>query len=128
MTMIAVPWIFVTMNNGERVLGHVTLVTTFVIQMVTSYIGLIIDCFSRKNLLIIVQGLRAAIMGFMGRNVFFRSFATMLQVCFYFNFFYPAMLALRQELFASHYYQKINGILEIQGQISTVLAGAVALF
>lgn len=44
----------------------------------------------------------------------------------YYTIFYPTMFALNQELFTKNQYKSLNGTMEVQGQLSSMIAGALA--
>ncbi|MGD6887827.1 MFS transporter, partial [Staphylococcus shinii] len=44
----------------------------------------------------------------------------------YYTIFYPTMFALNQELFSKDQFKVLNGTMEVQGQLSSMVAGAIA--
>ena len=54
-TMIAVPWLLVTSDNGDAVFGYVALCMTVLSFILTPFVGHLIDRMSRKRILLISQ-------------------------------------------------------------------------
>ncbi|WLD94336.1 MFS transporter [Alkalihalobacillus sp. AL-G] len=132
-TMIGVPWYLVTMDNGERTLGLITLLSTILLFFLAPYVGVIIDRYSRVRIHRICDFIgfmtigSFAIWGLSG-GTFETSHLMMLYLTgvLYYTVHYPTMFALNQEIFSSKVYGKLNSIMEIQGQAASMLAGAVA--
>ncbi|QFF97480.1 MFS transporter [Psychrobacillus glaciei] len=132
-TMIAIPWMLVTSTNGNAVFGYVTICMTIISFIVTPFIGNLIDKMSRKKLLLVseiicfVLLLFFSIIGFMGLHyeVWHYMFIYMIGSLYY-TIFYPTMFALNQEIFNKDQYRSLNGTMEVQGQLSSVIAGGLA--
>ncbi|RXJ00686.1 MFS transporter [Anaerobacillus alkaliphilus] len=134
-TMIAIPWLFLTKEGGGILLGYMTLLSTILMFVVTPYVGVIIDQLSRKKLLIIGELLGFSvisffiILGFMGVEYQTWHLSVLLiSGGFYYNLFYPTIFAFNQEIFDKSQYKALNGIMEVQGQLAAVLAGGIAAF
>ncbi|TFD94428.1 MFS transporter [Jeotgalibacillus sp. R-1-5s-1] len=132
-TMIAIPWLLVTSENGSEVFGYITLTMTAISFIITPLIGQLIDRMSRKNLLLISKIVSLIVIGIFSFSGFLGlSFETWHYIIIYFTgslyytIFYPTMFALNQELFTSSQYKSLNGTMEVQGQLSSVIAGGVA--
>lgn len=132
-TMIAIPWLFINREGGEKLFGYVMLSMTVVLFLITPYIGLMVDRFSRKGILLFSQVvgflllLTFSILGFLGVHY------QMLQLIIlyasgslYFSIFFPTMFAFSQEIFERSKYKLINGAMEVQSQTSSMLAGGIA--
>ncbi|MDP5275931.1 MFS transporter [Chengkuizengella axinellae] len=132
-TMIAIPWMIVTGENGASTFGIVSLILTIMLFLIAPIIGNLVDQYSRKTLLLgsemvgfIIISL-FAIIGFING-----SYATWhLVVLFasgmlYYSLFYPTMFAMNQEIFEPKQYKSLNGMMEIQGQLSAVVTGGIA--
>ncbi|WP_391118992.1 MFS transporter [Psychrobacillus sp. L3] len=132
-TMIAIPWMLVTSTNGNAVFGYVTICMTIISFIVTPFIGNLIDRMSRKKLLLMseivcfVLLLFFSFIGFLGLpyEVWHYMFIYMIGSMYY-TIFYPTMFALNQEIFNKDQYKSLNGTMEVQGQISSVIAGGLA--
>ena len=132
-TMIAIPWLLVTSENGEAVFGYVALCMTILSFILTPFVGHLIDRMSRKRILLISQMVSLmmllifSVMGFVGASYETWHYMIIYMIgSLYYTFFYPTMFALNQEIFSKEQYSSLNGTMEIQGQLSSMIAGGVA--
>jgi MFS family permease len=132
-TMIAVPWLIVSKGDGATIFGYATIVMTLINFIMAPFIGQWVDRFSRKKLLMLGELigfliiLTFAIIGFSGMDYGNWHYMILYGTgSFYYNLFYPGMFALNQEIFPKSAYKSLNGAMEIQGQLSSVIAGALA--
>lgn len=131
--MIAVPWLLVSKGDGATLFGYITIVMTVFNFITSPFIGQWIDRISRKKILMLGEAvgfltvLFFAISGFIGMEYTTWHYMVLYGTAsFYYNLFYPGMFALNQEIFPKSVYKSLNGAMEIQGQLSSVIAGAVA--
>lgn len=131
-SMIAVPWYF-ALNDEMGLFALIFLATTFISIFWGPYGGTLIDKYSRKKiflaLCVVTGGCLFAISG-LG---FYRGELSSLWVGLVFmitflnyNLHFPAVYAFAQEIVPQQYYGKISSYLEIQHQITTITAGALA--
>ena len=132
-TMIAIPWLLVSSNNGNEIFGYVTIAMTILSFLITPYIGSLIDKISRKELLIFSKVISLlfllffSIIGFIGISYGVWHYIIIYMIGnLYYTIFYPTMFALNQEIFNKEQYKALNGTMEVQGQLSSMIAGAVA--
>jgi MFS family permease len=132
-TMIAIPWLLVSERDGATVFGYATIVMTLINFLMAPFIGQWVDRFPRKKLLMIgelvgfLMVLIFAVSGFIGFEYGIWHYMILYGTAsFYYNLFYPGMFALNQEIFPKSAYKSLNGAMEIQGQLSSVIAGALA--
>lgn len=132
-TMIAIPWLLVSSENGNAVFGYITIAMTIISFVVTPFIGHLIDKTSRKKLLItskmasMLSLLFFAMIGFLGFSYEIWHYMIIYMIgSLYYTIFYPTMFALNQEIFSKNHYKSLNGIMEVQGQLSSMIAGAIA--
>lgn len=132
-TMIAIPWLLVTSNNGDAVFGYVTLCMTLLSFILTPFVGHLVDRVSRKKILLVSQTISLLMLivftvwGFAGATYEVWHFMMIYTIgSLYYTFFYPTMFALNQEIFSKEQYNSLNGTMEIQGQLSSMIAGGVA--
>lgn len=132
-TMIAIPWLLVSSNNGSEVFGYVTISMTVVSFLITPLIGNLIDKMSRKRLLLtskiisLIALLLFALIGFAGLSYEVWHYIIIYMIgSLYYTIFFPTMFALNQEIFNKDQYKTLNGTMEVQGQLSSVIAGALA--
>lgn len=97
------------------------------------FAGTLIDKYNRKNIFIginLVGGivlLSAACIGFSMDNVpFALSAVVFAATTFVYNIHYPTLYAIAQEISEPKDYVRITSYIEIQGQATTVLSGALA--
>lgn len=48
-TMIAIPWMLVSSDNGNKVFGYITIGMTILSFILTPFVGNLVDRVSRKN-------------------------------------------------------------------------------
>lgn len=132
-TMIAIPWMLVTSKDGNEVFGYVTIATTILSFILTPFIGNLIDNMSRKKLLLVSKFISLALLlvfsmiGFLGIEYEIWHYIIIYMIgTLYYTIFYPTMFALNQEIFNADQYKVLNGAMEVQGQLSSVIAGALA--
>ncbi|MET0960214.1 MAG: MFS transporter [Psychrobacillus psychrotolerans] len=132
-TMIAIPWMLVSSDNGNKVFGYITIGMTILSFILTPFIGNLVDKVSRKKLLIISEIICFALLfifsliGFMGLSYVIWHYTIIYMIgSLYYTIFYPTMFALNQEIFTKDQYKSLNGTMEVQGQLSSMIAGALA--
>ncbi|PGZ09391.1 MFS transporter [Bacillus cereus] len=133
--MITIPWLLIKESGGETTFGYVSIVATLIMFLLTPFIGQSIDRFSRKSLLLCNEGIGIAIIGMMAIWGFTgESYNSIHYIIiyiagsFYYLLFYPTIFAFNQEIFQSEHYKSLSGTMEIQGQLTQVISGAVASF
>ncbi|MFS1512048.1 MFS transporter [Chengkuizengella sp. SCS-71B] len=132
-TMIAIPWMIVTRENGASTLGYVTLLLTIILFLIAPFIGNLVDQHSRKKLLLYSEMIGFIIIslfvliGFINGNYNTWHLVVLFSIgMLYDSLFYPTMFAMNQEIFDHSQYKTLNGLMEIQGQLSAVIAGGIA--
>ncbi|MEE2954375.1 MAG: MFS transporter [Bacteroidota bacterium] len=132
-SMIAIPWYFVEIVNRPSVFSVSYIIITFLILFWGLYAGTLIDRYSRKRIFIITNLICGTIIGFIALSGFYTSEVKDFLVVFVFgltifnyNVHYPNLYAFGQEITEKKYYGKLNSYIEIQGQTTSVLAGAFA--
>ena len=132
-TIIAVPWLLVHRPAGDQLYGYITLGTTLALFLFMPYYGTWIDRHSRKTMLLIgelfgfsatlVMGLWALVSGHVETwQLMVTYFCGML----YYTLHYPAKYAFLQQIIDRTHYQSLTGLMEIQGQTASMLAGGLA--
>lgn len=132
-TMIAIPWLLVTEVDGGTTFGYITIFMTVFNFIITPSIGHLVDRYSRKRILMFGEAFGFLIViafvfvGALGLDYQVWHYIILYGTgSFYYNLFYPAIFAFNQEIFDQSVYKQLNGAMEIQGQISSVIAGAFA--
>jgi len=132
-SMIAIPWYFVEVVERPQVFATSYLIITFSTLFWGLYAGTLIDRYSRKKLFIYINVICGIIIGSIAISGFFTNdlhdllvilvFATTI---FNYNVHYPNLYAFGQEITEKKNYGKLNSYIEIQGQSTSILAGAFA--
>ncbi len=130
-SMISIPWYF-TQINELSLFGWTYGAITFASIFWSVYAGSLIDRYSRKNLFLLTSVfggiilLSVSLYGYFHGDLpsFLVLFVFAATICVY-NIYYPALYAFGQEISEKENYGKMNSYLEIQGQATTVLSGAI---
>lgn len=133
LTVIAIPWYIMNTLNKPALFGLIYFCITFLSLFWGTYAGGLIDRFNRKNLFIYQNWIgclilvSAALYGFYIGHISLEvaSVVFMFSI-FIYNIHYPNLYAFVQEISESENYGRINSYIEIQGQLTTVLSGALA--
>ena len=132
-SMIAIPWYFVEIVSRPEVFANSYLVITFLTLFWGIYAGTLIDRYSRKTLFIIVNVVCGIFIGgiaLYGINISYLPDIFVVLVfgitIFNYNIHYPNLYAFGQEITEPKNYGKLNSYIEVQGQVTSVLAGAFA--
>jgi len=132
-SMIAIPWYFVKIVSRPEVFANSYLLITFLTLFWGLYAGTLIDRYSRKKLFVIINvvcGILIGAIAFYGNYV--SSLPDILVILvfgitiFNYNVHYPNLYAFGQEITEPKNYGKLNSYIEVQGQVTSVLAGAFA--
>lgn len=132
-SMLAIPWYFSDRLDASSTFGVIYGVATFLTLFWGLYVGTIIDKFPRKNIFLLITLIGALIIGSVALSGFYLGEVPMpligLVFCstlFIYNVHYPTLYAFGQEITEKKNYGKFNAIIEIQGQATAVLSGALA--
>ncbi|MEH0154233.1 MFS transporter [Limibacter armeniacum] len=130
-SMIALPWILIKEFEGEQSYAITIVLLNLFNILILPYAGTLIDRFSRKSIMLLVEGVGLTL------NLLFIVLAVMLDEASWqlmaliflngtlYSFHYPSRFALAQEVTPTAYYKQINSWLEIQGQTAFILAGGL---
>lgn len=132
-TTIAIPWYLINIKNEPVLFGWIYFFITVGSLVWGTYAGTLIDKHNRKNLFLLqtlLGGLilsSAALFSFWyGSTPIALAAVIFMFTIFVYNIHYPNLYAFAQEITDSKDYGKINSYIEIQGQVTTMIAGAVA--
>lgn len=132
-SMLAIPWYFLTIANEASLFGAIYAGTTFVSLFWNLYAGTLIDSYPRKTIFIYVSLVCGTILGGVSAYGFLTGAVPLALVAvvfittmFNYNIHYSALYAFGQELSDPSRYGKISSYLEIQNQATSVLSGAFA--
>ena len=130
-SMIAIPWYFVKIVSRPEIFSNSYLFITFLTLFWGLYAGTLIDRYSRKKLFIIINivcGILIGTIAFYGNfhgslDDFFVILVFGITI-FNYNVHYPNLYAFGQEITEPKNYGRLNSYIEVQGQVTSVLAGA----
>ena len=130
--MIAIPWYF-AQQNDLIFFGKVYLVTNILSMFWVPISGSIIDKYNRKYVFLFLTFIVGSILsiicyfGFSWGSLPSYMVAAVFVLTFLnYNIHYPCLYAFVQEIIEARSYSRITSLLEIMGQIATILAGAGA--
>lgn len=132
-SMLAIPWYFTTELNDPGAFGTMYAVVTFLTIFWSLYCGTLVDRFPRKNIFLVASlsgGVVLAVVALCGYLTGSIPVLLVMMVfaatMFNYNIHYPTLYAFGQELTTKDYYRKVTSYIEIMGQSTSVLAGAIA--
>lgn len=132
-SMLAIPWYFTTELNDPGAFGTMYAAVTFLTIFWSLYCGTLVDRFPRKNIFLVASLSGGVILGAVALCGYLTGSIPVLLVMFVFaatmfnyNIHYPTLYAFGQELTTKDYYRKVTSYIEIMGQSTSVLAGAIA--
>ena len=132
-SMIAIPWYFVKIVSRPETFANSYFLITFLTLFWGLYAGTLVDRYSRKKLFIIINIVCGILIGTTAFYGNYHSFLPDFLVVFVFgitifnyNVHYPNLYAFGQEITEPRNYGKLNSYIEVQGQVTSVLAGAFA--
>ncbi len=131
-SMIAIPWYFARQGEMSK-FGLIYILTNIIAIFWVPYSGIFIDKYNRKNIFLFVTTVSGLMLvsiagiGYHNESLpwFLVAFVFMFTF-FNYNIHYPNLYAFVQEITEVKYYGQITSYIEIQGQLSSVLAGAGA--
>ena len=132
-SMVAIPWYFVKVVELPELFASAYIIITFLTLFWGLYAGTLIDRYSRKKLFIIINVVCGVSIGSIAMYGFqigdLSNFLVILVfgiTIFNYNVHYPNLYAFGQEITEPKNYGKLNSYIEVQGQTTSVLAGAFA--
>ena len=132
-TIIAVPWLLVHRAGGDALYGYVTMGTTLALFLFMPYYGTWLDRHSRKTMLLggelfgfAATAAMAAWALASGQVATWQLIVSYFCGMLYYTLHYPAKHAFLQQIIDRQHYQSLTGLMEIQGQAASMLAGGLA--
>ncbi len=132
MSMLAVPWYFAAQQQSE-VFTFAYGIITLGVMFFGLYAGTLVDRFSRKNNFLFTNLICGTIILSIGLLGYFtQSLPPYLVIAvfgltmFNYNIHYPTLYAFAHEISSEDAYQKVNSWIEIAGQSTSILSGALA--
>ena len=129
-SMLAIPWYF---SDNMDVFFIWYLVITGLTLFWGIYAGTLVDRYSRRRLFIVINTVCGILIGGVALygsiinslSDFFVILVFGITI-FNYNIHYPNLYAFGQEITEPKYYGKLNSYIEVQGQVTSVLAGGFA--
>lgn len=127
--LIALPWLIVKISGGGALIAT-SVLANLLLFLLRNRSGALVDSVPRAKLFAIAMLVMAALLAMLA--LFPGSMALKLGVFFcgqiYLFFFYVIRSAITREIVPEGQYGRYNGILEIEGQVSTFVAGGVTAY
>ncbi len=131
-SMIAIPWYFAK----EEIMGQFGLIyglATVLSLAWSPYSGLLVDKYNRKHIFLVITTvsglllLSVSYLGFYQEGLpWFLVGLVFMFTFFNYNVHYPNLYAFVQEISEPKYFGRITSAIEVQGQLTTMMAGAFA--
>ena len=137
-SMMAIPWYFVDIIDKPEMFAFFYLFLTFLTLFWGLYAGTIVDRYSRKKVFIYTNLICGSVIGLISYYGFLNDsnpeyllpeYLVLLVfglTIFNYNIHYPNLYAFGQEITEKRNYGKLNSYIEIQGQVTSMFAGAFA--
>jgi len=132
MSMIAIPWYF-TKNEDTSLFGIIYAVITFISFFWGPLGGTFVDKYNRKHIFLALTTISGSVLLLIAAYGFYLGYLpwplvalAFLTTFMNYNVHYPNLYAFVQEISEVKYYGRITSIIEIQGQLASMLAGAGA--
>ena len=137
-SMMAIPWYFVDIIDKPEIFAFFYLFVTFLTLFWGLYAGTIVDRYSRKKVFIYTNLICGSVIGLISYYGFLNDsnpeyllpeYLVLLVfglTIFNYNIHYPNLYAFGQEITEKRNYGKLNSYIEIQGQVTSMFAGAFA--
>lgn len=133
-SMLAIPWYFAKQLGEASFFATFYAIATFATLFWGLYAGTLIDKFPRKNIFIGLCLLSFTVLSIVSSYGFYTGAVPMTLVAlvfcftiFNYNIHYPTLYAFGQEISEKENYGKTNSLLEVIGQTTNVLSGAMAI-
>lgn len=133
-SMLAIPWYFAKHLNASATFAAIYSIATFITLFWGLYAGTLIDRFPRKNIFLSICAVSAIVLlsvssyGLLSGSIPMVLVATVFCfTVFNYNIHYPTLYAFGQEITEKENYSKTNSLLEVIGQSTNVLSGAMAV-
>lgn len=131
-SMIAIPWYFAMLEQMD-LFAYTYIGVTLIAIVWGPYSGTLVDKYNRKNIFLLLALVMGCLLAGISAWGFYQGqlqwYWVGLAFVFTFlnyNIHFPAVYAFAQEIVDPSYYGKLSSYLEIQHQLTTVLAGATA--
>lgn len=131
-SMIAIPWYFAQQEAMSQ-FGLVYMLTTILAIFWSPYSGTLIDRFDRKYIFLILTAVAGSLVATVaGLGLFWGMLPPLLIASVFtitfldYNLHYPCIYAFLQEISEPKHYGRMTSYIEVQGQLTTIMAGGCA--
>ncbi|MCH8331225.1 MAG: MFS transporter, partial [Bacteroidetes bacterium] len=131
-SILAIPWYLTEITHEATFFGKFYLITTFISAFWGLYAGILIDKYDRKKILLVsalVGGVCLLAISYTGFRIGYMPSilaAIVFSITFLlFSIHYPNLYAFAQEITDKKDYGRITSWLEIQGQFTNAVSGAI---
>lgn len=131
-SMLAIPWYFASIINRPGIFGIMYAAVTFFSIFWGLYFGTYIDRYPRKNIFLAITASGFLVLGGVALSGFILGEVPLALIMVVFastmliyNVHYPTLYAFGQELTEKANYRKVNTLIEIIGQSTNMIAGAI---
>ena len=132
-SMIAIPWYFADELNMPSFFGGLYATITGLSLFWMLFVGTMVDRFNRKTIFLFVTSIGAILLAaisisgyYMGSIHYLLVAAAFASTYFIYSVHYPNLYAFAQEITEPKHYGRITSYIEIQGQLTTMVAGGLA--
>lgn len=132
-SMLAIPWYFADILGMSSTYAKGYAFLTFISLFWSLYSGTLVDRYSRKKLFLYSNLACATLIGsaafygfYTGGTPWILALAVFGTTMFHYSIHYPNLYAFGQEITEPENYGKLNSYIEIQGQSTSIFAGAFA--
>ncbi len=130
--MLAIPWYF-AQQDQLGLFGIVYLITNILSMFWVPVSGSIVDKYDRKKVFLFITMIGGCILGTvttlgysLGELPLLIVGSVFMTTFLHYNIHYPCLYAFVQEITERKYYARMTSVLEIVGQLTTIMAGALA--
>lgn len=134
-SLIAIPWFIANDLGRPGLYGLLFLIVTFLTLFWGPYAGTLVDRYDRKKVMLGIQTVGlicvASIAGlgwYWQNTTLWMAAAIMIITKLIYNIHYPNLYAFAQEITEKKRYGTISSAIEVQGQTTFILSGAIAAF
>lgn len=134
-SLIAIPWFIANELGRPGLYGLLFLFVTFLTLFWGPYAGTLVDKYDRKKVMLGIQSVgllcvfSIALLGWYWQNTsLWMAAAIMIITKLIYNIHYPNLYAFAQEITEKSKYGMISSAIEVQGQTTFILSGAIAAF
>lgn len=131
-SILSIPWYFTNVLKASSEFSMIYMVITLATVFWSLYAGSLVDRYPRKRVFLSISFAGGFILFFVSIAGFYIGYVPMMLIAlvfmatvFIFNVHYPTLYAFGQEISERNNYGKMSSYFEIQGQITTVIAGAI---